>query len=207
MVNNKPLLEEWRDIPGFPGYQASSLGRVRSLDRVDKLPKGRSRRRKGRVLSANLAGRYATYTPSIDATTVSITGHKLVMLAFVGEPKPGEVVCHYDGDPRNNALTNLRYGTAKENEQDKARHGRRVRGEKSKLAKLTDESVLEIRRLRISGAPLHALASQYGVGKDTISMACLGRTWAHAGGPLAPQDPRGSYPRRNAEPTSQDTTA
>lgn len=27
-------MENWKDVPGYPGYQVSDLGRVRSLDRI-----------------------------------------------------------------------------------------------------------------------------------------------------------------------------
>ena len=49
--------------------------------------------------------------------------HHLVLLAFVG-PKPGGMVTrHLNGDPGDNRLTNLVYGTQSENMYDKVAHG------------------------------------------------------------------------------------
>ena len=198
----KPLLgpcdsatEEWRNIPGYPGYQASSLGRVRSLDRVDTLPGGFTRKRKGRVLRGHKSHGYVMYTPSVNSVITTVTGHKLVMLAFAGPPKDGEIVCHYDGDRSNNAVANLRYGTHKDNEADKERHGTRLWGETANGVKLTEEAVVKMRELRASGYGLKDLAQLFSVGMDTISLACVGKTWTRAGGPISPPDPRGSYPR------------
>lgn len=188
--------EEWRDIPGYEGhYQASSWGRVRSLERIEALPNGSTRKRNGRILKATHGAHYAMYTPSKDGVVRSVSGHRLVMLAFVGLPDAGEVVCHYDGNGHNNHIENLRYGTVRDNEDDKVRHGTVARGESSGVSKLTDKKVLAMRKKRAAGASLSELSDSYGVGMDTISLICLGRTWAHVGGPRAQQDPRGSYPR------------
>lgn len=50
--------------------------------------------------------------------------HRLVLFAFVGEPEVGMECCHNDGDPANNALTNLRWDTPSANSYDTVRHGR-----------------------------------------------------------------------------------
>lgn len=49
--------------------------------------------------------------------------HRLLLSTFVRPPLPGEVVRHLDGNPQNNALENLAWGTQKDNEGDKRRHG------------------------------------------------------------------------------------
>lgn len=49
--------------------------------------------------------------------------HHLVLEAFVG-PRPQGCECrHLDGNPTNNILTNLVWGTHVENMRDRARHG------------------------------------------------------------------------------------
>lgn len=111
--------EEWRPVPGFPGYSVSSLGRVLS-----------TRRWRGsdgpRVLTArpNPSG-----YPCVSVCDVA-TGqayrrqvHHLVAEAFLGSRPAGMQIRHLDGVPTNNALSNLRYGTASENAYDKVRHG------------------------------------------------------------------------------------
>jgi hypothetical protein len=49
--------------------------------------------------------------------------HQLVAAAFLGPRPDGLEVRHLDGDPLNNAVSNLAYGTRLENIQDKKRHG------------------------------------------------------------------------------------
>jgi hypothetical protein len=49
--------------------------------------------------------------------------HRIVLESFVGECPPNMVCCHYDGNGANNDITNLRWGTRKENMADKKRHG------------------------------------------------------------------------------------
>lgn len=71
--------------------------------------------------------------------------HILICLAFHG-PKPSwsSVVRHIDGDSKNNTPNNLRWGTEKENREDRLRHG-------TYGWKLTKEDVEEIRRLYSTG--------------------------------------------------------
>lgn len=50
--------------------------------------------------------------------------HRLVLLAFVGPPATNSAeVCHIDGNPANNQLANLRWGSSSENKADQVRHG------------------------------------------------------------------------------------
>jgi hypothetical protein len=115
-------MEEWRDIPGFPGYQASDLGRIRSLDRrVPQRTKGgvtMNRLWTGRILAQAIDG--AGYW-SVGEKLGRV--HILVMLTFVGPPPDGQEVCHDDGDRQNARLDNLRYGTRAANVADTVRHG------------------------------------------------------------------------------------
>lgn len=106
--------EEWRPVVGAPDYEVSNLGRVRSL-KFGKV----------RVLRpcVNAAG-YHNHTLFVDKRPVFTTAHVLVMAAFVRPRPDGLEVCHWDGNPANNALSNLRYDTPQGNAQDRKRHGR-----------------------------------------------------------------------------------
>lgn len=113
--------EEWRAIPGWEGhYEASSLGRVRSLERVDSA----GRRVRGRVLSPSV--RRSGYLHVLlwrGGRSETRYVHRLVTLAFVGPCPETLEVCHLDGDPGNNRIENLRYDTSSANHLDAVRHG------------------------------------------------------------------------------------
>lgn len=110
----------------------------------------------------------------------------MLLRTFVSEPEPGQECRHLNGNRLDNRLENLRWGTVKENAQDRQRHGTQARGEDVYTAKLTEQDVLDIRvRLKqANGSLRHAdLAAEYGVHPGTITSVARGEAWDHVGGP------------------------
>lgn len=58
--------------------------------------------------------------------------HHLVLEAFVGPRPPGMKGCHYDDDPSNNSLGNLRWDTTSANAFDSVRNGTHRNSSKTK---------------------------------------------------------------------------
>jgi hypothetical protein len=106
--------EEWRLIPGFPNYAVSTTGRVVSYQRPEP----------HELKPCVQHGGYLKFGLTRDGKLFSRTGHSLVALAFLGPRPVGLEVRHLDGDPINNTLANLKYGTHEENMRDRLRHGR-----------------------------------------------------------------------------------
>lgn len=117
--------KNWRSIPGHPHYEVSDCGRVRSLDRVQMYSfRGRlvARKHRGKILQAGTMERGHQFV--VLGRKKGFCVHVLVLLAFVGPPQPGQECCHYDDNPANNRLSNLRWGTRSENIADFRRnHG------------------------------------------------------------------------------------
>ncbi|WP_353935882.1 NUMOD4 motif-containing HNH endonuclease [uncultured Corynebacterium sp.] len=120
---------EWRPVYGFEGlYEVSSSGRVRSVDRIaaDGL-----RRLKGVELSRIKTGKYYGVSLYKDNTRSQKLIHHLVLEAFVGPRPEGLFGLHYDDNPENNALGNLRWGTKSENGYDAVRNARHHASQKT----------------------------------------------------------------------------
>ena len=165
-------LEEWRDIPGYEGrYQASSLGNIRSLDRKVNIGKGFTRLMRGRVLKPAGSKYNAHLTVVLGHGSNGSAVHKLVALAFLGPAPVGCDVRHLDGDPLNNRVDNLAYGSRTENILDVYRIGRAWRA-------LNVDQVRDIRRRLQAGERGADLAREYGVGQGCISSIKRGRTFA-----------------------------
>ena len=126
MDDKQPTIERWKPVNGYVGiYEVSSHGRVRSLDRVVTYSDGRVRRYKGKVLRTTPKQRGGYPVVCLYSQDKGQTRHihALVAEAFIGPRPEGMEVCHGDGDPANNRLDNLRYGTSRENKLDTVRHG------------------------------------------------------------------------------------
>jgi len=106
--------ERWRSVPGFPGYEASDHGRIVSRRRASPVVL-KPRRMPNGYLTVALTGP--------DGHPRTMTVHRVVMLAFVGERPAGRETRHLDGDPANNRLTNLAWGTKAKNMADLLEHG------------------------------------------------------------------------------------
>lgn len=105
--------------------------------------------------------------------------HAIVLEAFVGPCPTGMEGCHEDGDPANPRLDNLRWDTRKGNMADARRHGTISCGSKRHNAKLTDDDVVEIRRLWASGVQGRAIADRFGIARSNVSLICSRKTWKH----------------------------
>lgn len=158
--------EEWRPAVGYEGrYSVSSLGRVRSEPRAIVEKTGITRRLSGRLLStkANRGG-YLCFAFCVDGKKTAARVHTVVAQAFLG-PKPSakHEVAHFDGNPKNNQASNLRWDTRAGNFADKLAHGTHNRGERHPNARLTNADVAAIRESRMS--PSEA-AHLYGISRD-----------------------------------------
>lgn len=89
--------------------------------------------------------------------------------------------CHNNGDPFDNHLSNLRWDTRKANAADSVRHGVVPRGSKCRLSKLTEEDVLEIRRLKAQNPGLlnKDIAKRFGCHSSTIGTIVRRECWTH----------------------------
>lgn len=105
--------------------------------------------------------------------------HIIVIETFVGEkPSPWHEVRHLDGNPANNCIENLAWGTKEENVQDSKDHGTFVLGSRNYNAKLTEEMVIEIRKLIADGFTHKEIADMFNVSRATISNVAT-RSWQH----------------------------
>lgn len=166
-------VEEWRDVPGWEGlYQVSCWGRVHSLDRYVTKRSDNSRFFvAGRVLrqSSDQQG-YAHVGLNSGERKWTAKVHILVALAFVG-PKPFATAhCrHLDGKKENNYADNILWGTAKENGEDRVRHGTAAKGERSGVCKLSDAQIERVRILGRGGVAVRSISREMQVSQSLVS--------------------------------------
>ena len=116
--------EIWKALPGIPGVEVSTFGRVRTLDRVISSENG-TRSLKGRVLKQhNHHGGYLNVGVSIDGKRVTKLVHRLVAQTFLPNPDNLPQINHLDCDRRNNNINNLEWCTPKYNSQYRVKFGK-----------------------------------------------------------------------------------
>jgi len=109
----------------------------------------------------------------------SIPLHGLLTDAFIGLRPKGKQVRHLNGNPQDNRLANLVYGTNKDNASDRMRCGKHTIGESHGMAKLTEGDIHWIRKLREAGESYAAISNRYGVSTSAIKDIIKGRRWSH----------------------------
>lgn len=117
--------ETWLAVVGFPGYEVSSFGRIRSyFRRGSKTPQSTP----NLLSAAPQTGGYPFVQMRRGSVRKGRTVHSFVMEAFVGSCPVGQLVCHEDGNFWNCRLDNLRYDTQRSNRADLIRDRRLGRG-------------------------------------------------------------------------------
>lgn len=171
------VTEEWRTVPGLTAYEVSSLGRVR------RCLSGHSTT-VGRILTGSCdKDGYLEVHLSQKGRKSKRKVHRLVLEAFVGPKPKGLVTRHLNGVRTDNRLSNLCYGTPKENTEDMERHGtsrgRFVAGERHRKSVLTGPEVKAIRVARQNGYTYASISKIYNIARETVAQVVRGETWKH----------------------------
>lgn len=169
--------ENWKPAP-YPHqdiYEVSDLGRVRCHKYGDRQRKN-PRIKKTQL---NTTNGYYYVILSVNKLIKNWTINRLVLTVFKGPRDKSIDARHLDGDKANNILSNLAWGTRRDNEADKKAHGRTPIGSSNGQSKLTENAVRNIRRRHSKGESSHSLATSYSVCQQTISAITTRKTWRH----------------------------
>lgn len=173
------MTEEWRIIPSFSLYEASSAGRIR-----------RGGTNRVRALHGNGRG-YLKTSLWVRGEEFNCYVHRLVCEAFHGPaPIPKMDAAHANGVRDDNRPDNLRWATRSANNLDRRNTGTAPLGERNVLSKLTDDAVREIRKAysegprssggkRVRKGVLAALSEKFGVAPSRITAVARGACWWH----------------------------
>jgi len=165
--------EIWKDIAGFEGlYQVSNLGNVKRL--ISE-----------RVFEERLIGRnidrygYVKRVLSKEGKMYFFTEHRLVAIAFIDNPNNKATVNHKNGIKTDNRVENLEWHTNSENMSHAIETGLKdQKGIKHHKCKLTEEQVLEIRKIGFSETRM-SLSKKYGISRTNVLGIIRGKFWKH----------------------------
>ena len=164
--------EEWKDITEFEGYQASNLGRVKSLERID----ARGNKRKEKILKPQMLNNgYYRVALCKNSIVKKYLVHRLVWIAFNGQIPEGYEINHLDEVKSNNRLENLNLVTHKENINFGTRtekcSKKQINGKKSKpVLQFTIEGIF------IKEYPsTHQVERETGFAQTSICACCKGK--------------------------------
>lgn len=184
LLNGPPRpKEEWRPIPSYPEYEASSFGNIRSTTRRD----ARGYLRVSKVLTLTLDGKYLKVgvgRPQKNKARMYVSErvHRLVCEAFHGSaPKGKPYALHKNDVKTDNTPLNLYWGTQSENLKDAYRNGLLdVKAGRNPAARL---SLADIRYIRSKYIPrdkdygARALAKKFNSCHSHICRILRGESW------------------------------
>lgn len=114
-MNNKTENEVWKTYPEFDFIQGSSIGRVRTLDRVVSTKKG-MRAVKGRILKQyRESNGYMRVHVGVNNKETKLSVHRVIASCFLPNPGNLDQINHKDCNRANNSISNLEWCTYKQN--------------------------------------------------------------------------------------------
>ena len=176
-AHGEQLQVEYRAIEGFPGYRVGSDGSVWG------------RRKQNKHGPANF-GEWKRLAPDVTKSghlrvklypaRKQFFVHRLVLEAFVGPCPQGMESCHDpDRDPTNNSVSNLRWDTRQENQNDTVKHGTKLQGSRKWNSKLKEADIPEIRRLIALGRTMQEVADLFGIHDSVVCGISQRKMWKH----------------------------
>jgi hypothetical protein len=104
--------EIWKEIPGFEGYQASNLGRIKSF-------KGG----KEKFIGSTSITKNGYIRCTVFLKGINFNVGRCILMTFNRMPNEGEQCDHIDRNGLNNRIDNLRWVTFQENQLNKKTWG------------------------------------------------------------------------------------
>lgn len=167
--------EIWKEIAGWNGkYLISNFGRVKSIGGKYKLryPDGYI------TLGCIDTLGYHVFILFRPGHKFRQRVHALVANAFLEKPTHANCVNHKDGNKLNNHVDNLEWTTRGDNVRHAVKTGLlNIKGEKHPLRKLTEENVIEMRKMRKSGMLYEDIAKKFNVCRRQAGDVINGVNW------------------------------
>lgn len=169
--------EIWKDIPEYEGiYMISNKGRVKSLHtRICDINKV------GVILTPVKRGGYDRVSLQKKGAIKWKSIHRLIMIAFVPNPNNFPIINHINGIRNDNSLDNLEWCTQSRNVSHAFEIGLKIaaKGTRHGRCKLSENNVLEIRRLIVEGKNNKEIGNKFNVSKTHIGYIKSGKLWSH----------------------------
>lgn len=127
---------------------------------------------------------YLRLQTSVGGVPYQIGIHRLMRQSFDWVNFPEKHVAHVDGNPGNNVLSNLKWCTPWENNQDRYKHKTIGFGHKNGMAKITNRDAKYAWHLVQCGLKSRDVARIFDCGYETINSMKHGRSWNHITGKI-----------------------
>ncbi len=180
------MTEIWRDIPGWKGmYQASNLGRIKSLARYIVTVKGTKYPIEEKILKGHVDTKgYIQVEFKRNRRRHIIALHRLIALAFIPNPENKPQINHINGNKTDNRIENLEWCTGSENVRHawNNRLNHALHGEQHPNAKLTNEQAKWVKEHYIPRDKeygVNAMARKFNVSTTPIYNILKKKGWKH----------------------------
>lgn len=137
---------------------------------------------KGNVLKHTVRNGYSSYRLLFDDGKYhEISGQRIVAFTWIPNPDNKPQVNHKNGIKSDNSVDNLEWVTAKENIRHRFDCLGHVgmRGELNPIAKLKNNDIRLMRKLRGQGKSLSELSAKFNLSESTVCQICKRRTWKY----------------------------
>ncbi len=174
----------WLVIPGWEGYQVSDRGLLKAgsaLETIDVVKLEGDHVQPISVRRVRKASAYLSFDVyDGNGRRVALLLHRARLAAFRGGPLDGKnSVRHLDGDPTNNDLDNLAWGTHLEQMADVKQHGV-LKGARNPAARIREHEAVAIYILARLGFLSKAnCKSLTGLSYSQVHKISTGRGWSH----------------------------
>lgn len=175
--------EIWKDIKNYEGlYQISTLGRVRSFDRIVNSKNGGKQLKIGKILKPIKGEKYLMVDLSVNNRSHFRHIHRLVAEAFIPNPHNYSIINHKDENKLNNVVSNLEWCTQKYNVNYGNSLKQRAESHKKSVIAFDDLHKLGtyFRSVTDAAAYFNGSKSNISIALKNSTKTAFGYTWEYA---------------------------